>query len=299
MKRKNNFPEISIVTPSLNQSFFLEETIKSVISQNYPNLEYVVIDGGSTDGSVDIIKQYEKHLAYWVSEKDRGHAHALNKGFSETSGGIMAWINSDDKYTPWALETVSKIFEQFPHVMWLVGFNAWWNVDGAMTHAKRINKNIYDYLIGNHLWIQQESVFWRRSLWEMAGGHIEENYEFMVDGELWSRFFLHAELYTVDCILGGYRFHNTNRVKLNYQACLSEMDKAVSDMKKVCPDDVLKTADRLKKVKKIVENPVVKFLPLETFFRKYLNKKAYSAANYKNIFCKDGRWHERNLPFFV
>ncbi len=283
----------------MNQSSFLEETIESVVSQNYPNLEYVVIDGGSTDGSLDIIKKYQNHLTYWVSEKDRGHAHALNKGFSKTSGEIMAWINSDDKYTPWAFDTVSKIFTKFPKVMWIVGFNAWWNSDGAMTHAERIKKNIYDFLIGNHLWIQQESVFWRRSLWEKAGGHIEENYQFMIDGELWTRFFLHAELYTVDCILSGYRFHDTNRVKLNYQTCLREMDSAVSDLKKNCAEDVLKMANRLKKVKKIVKNPAAKALSLETLFRKSLYKKEYSAANYKNIFFKDGQWHERILPFLV
>ncbi len=93
-----NYPKISIVTPSFNHAQFLEETILSVITQNYPNLEYVIIDGGSTDGSVDIIKKYEKHLTYWVSEPDNGHGDALNKGFAKSTGEIMAWINSDDKY---------------------------------------------------------------------------------------------------------------------------------------------------------------------------------------------------------
>jgi glycosyltransferase involved in cell wall biosynthesis len=165
-----SLPKISIVTPSYNQGRFLEETILSVLDQGYPDLEYVLIDGGSGDDSVDIIKKYQQNLHYWVSEKDEGHGHAINKGFSRTTGEIMAWINSDDKYTPWSFKVVSEIFTQFPHVMWIVGFNSWWNSDGAMTGAARIQKKIYDYLLGNYAWIQQESVFWRRSLWDKVGG---------------------------------------------------------------------------------------------------------------------------------
>ncbi len=192
---KNTQLKISVVTPSFNQSQFLEQTIQSVLSQNYSALEYVIIDGGSSDGSLNIIQSYDKQLSYWVSERDEGHGHALNKGFSRTTGEIMAWINSDDMYTPWAFETVAEIFLSFPHVMWIVGFNSWWNSAGAMTHASRGPKNIFDYLLGRYAWIQQESVFWRRSLWEKAGGYVNQEYELMVDGELWTRFFLHEPLY--------------------------------------------------------------------------------------------------------
>jgi glycosyltransferase involved in cell wall biosynthesis len=106
----NNFPKISIVTPSYNQGHFIEETIVSVLEQNYPNLEYIIIDGGSKDNSVEIIKKYEKHLAYWVSEKDKGQSDAINKGLKRSTGEIFNWLNSDDYYAANALKTVAELF---------------------------------------------------------------------------------------------------------------------------------------------------------------------------------------------
>src|SRR5579859_3708649 len=100
-------PRISIVTPSFNQRAFLEETIRSVLDQRYPNLEYVIIDGGSTDGSVDIIRKYERHLAFWVSEPDGGQYDAINKGFAHTTGELLGWLNADDKYLPWSFSTLA------------------------------------------------------------------------------------------------------------------------------------------------------------------------------------------------
>src|SRR5215471_18738850 len=103
--------KLSIVTPSFNQGQFLEETIVSVLDQNYPNLEYIIIDGGSTDESVEIIKRYEKHLAYWISEKDRGQVHAINKGIEKTTGDVFGLINSDDLYLPGAFSTIGEHFD--------------------------------------------------------------------------------------------------------------------------------------------------------------------------------------------
>jgi len=287
-----NTPGISIVTPSYNQGEFLEETILSVLSQDYENLEYVVIDGGSTDDSINIIKKYEGKLHYWVSEKDEGHGHALNKGFARTNGEIMAWINSDDKYTPWSLKTVAEIFTQFPHVDWIVGFYSWWNLYGAMTHAARVPKNVHDFLLGNFSWIQQESVFWRRGLWEKAGGYIDQDYTLMVDGELWTRFFLHADLYSVDCILGGYRLHPENRGDSNLQLCQQEMNRAISGMKARCPHDIISINNKLKWLRL-----VNRYL----FFKSKLFSSLVSGmlkdARYKNIYFKDGAWTERALPF--
>ncbi len=225
-------PKISIVTPSFNQAPFVEETIKSVLDQNYPNLEYIVIDGGSTDGSVDIIKKYQSRLSYFVSEPDSGHGNALNKGFARSSGEIMAWLNSDDKYCPWTFQTVAEIFETFPFIHWITGLHGKWSDRGSLIEARGIYKNAFDFLDGNYGWIQQESVFWRRGLWERVGGYIDENFKFMVDGELWSRFFLNEGLWHLHGVLGGYRVHKDNRAKHRRENCIAEMERVVGQMRR-------------------------------------------------------------------
>ncbi len=116
-----NYPKISIVPSSYNQGQFLEETVLSVLNQNYPNLEHIIIDGGSTDNSVDIIKKYEDQLAYWVSEKDKGQTHAINKGFKHSNGEILNWLNSDDLLAPGALHVIAEEFSKNPRVDFFFG----------------------------------------------------------------------------------------------------------------------------------------------------------------------------------
>lgn len=201
-------PLISVVTPSFNQGEFLEATIRSVLDQRYPNLEYVVIDGGSTDASLAIIQRHETDLAYWVSERDRGHADALNKGFAKTNGEIMCWINSSDLYYPWTFATVAEVFAQLPSVEWIMGVPSIFDVESkprAVGGGLRVN--FYDILAGDYRWIQQESVFWRRSLWDRAGGRLNDALRCAADFELWLRFFRLAPLYVVDTVLGGFRVH--------------------------------------------------------------------------------------------
>lgn len=208
-----NQPRISIVTPSYNQGEYLEATLRSVTSQGYPNLEYVVIDGASTDGSVDIIKRFAPDLSYWVSEPDLGHAHALNKGFAHTSGEIMCWINSSDLHYPWTLATVAEIFSQLPQVEWITGVPSQFDVEGRLrvvdtSSSLKPSINLYDVLAGDYRWIQQESVFWRRTLWERAGGQLDEGLRGAADFDLWLRFFRLATLYNVGTLLGGFRVHD-------------------------------------------------------------------------------------------
>ena len=110
-------PKITIVTPSFNQGQFIEETIRSVLDQNYPNLEYLIIDGGSTDQTIEVIRKYERQLSYWVSEKDRGQVHAINKGLARATGEIFGFLNSDDLYVPGTFEVVGEYFEKHPELL--------------------------------------------------------------------------------------------------------------------------------------------------------------------------------------
>ena len=135
-----NYPKISIVTPNYNMGAYLEETIKSVISQNYPNLEYFIIDGGSNDNSLEIIKKYERHLTYWISEKDNGMYHAIQKGFEKSTGEIMAWLNSDDMYHSNSLFIVAEIFDSFPQVEWLLGASTTFDEKGRTVFCSQIGR---------------------------------------------------------------------------------------------------------------------------------------------------------------
>jgi glycosyltransferase involved in cell wall biosynthesis len=215
-------PKISIVTPSYNQDKFIEETICSVLNQNYNNLEYIIIDGKSTDNSVDIIRKYEKQLSYWVSEPDKGQYDAINKGFVKCTGDIMAWINSDDKYTPWAFSIISEIFTTFPEIDWLTtAYNLYWDDQGRAimcSHHGGFSKKAF--FKGANLtgtgrysrgYIQQESTFWRKSLWEKAGGFINPNLKMAGDFELWAKFFQHSRLFVVTTPLSGFRFQQSQK----------------------------------------------------------------------------------------
>lgn len=198
---------ISIVTPSLDQASYLPLTMGSVMEQQYPWLEYVVVDGGSTDGSVEIIRSRADRLAWWVSEPDAGHADALNKGFRHTHGEIMAWLNSSDMYYPWTLATVAAVFRDIPQAEWLVGLSTEWSRSGGPRAVWREEWNLYDVLGGDYRWIQQESVFWRRSLWDRVGGRLDPTLTCTCDFDLWLRFLCEAPVYHVPTVLGGYRHH--------------------------------------------------------------------------------------------
>jgi glycosyltransferase involved in cell wall biosynthesis len=212
---KDHLPKISIVTPSFNQADYLEFTIKSVLDQKYPNLEYIIIDGGSKDGSIEIIQKYANKLHFWISETDKGLYNALNKGFSHATGDIMGWINSDDMYHPNALFTVAEIFSNLNEVNWLEGTATFYDEQNRTVAAQPAPKrSLLDFLAGNYRWIQQESTFWTRSLWHRAGGLLNENYKLAGDFDLWLRFFQQEKLYSTHALIGGFRMRSKNQLSL-------------------------------------------------------------------------------------
>ena len=215
-------PRISIVTPSFNQAAFLEETICSVLDQHYPDLEYVIIDGGSTDGSVDILRKYERQLAFWASEPDRGQYDAVNKGFARTTGELMGWLNADDKHLPWTFSTLADVMRSLHQVQWVTSLtHLFWDERGRAVYCESHPGFSRELILrGGTLpgsrwpawaFIQQESTFWRRGLWEQTGGALDLTYPLAADYDLWMRFSKHVELYSLMVPLAGFRRHASQK----------------------------------------------------------------------------------------
>ena len=199
-------PPISIVTPSYNQGNYLEETIHSILEQDYPDLEYIVMDGGSTDGSVDIIRKYEKRIAHWRSGQDAGQSDALRHGFEMATGDIFAWINSDDSLEPGALASVGGFFATHPEVELLYGNMNFIDAGGnrIFTAYPLLDLRILTY--ENHF-IPQQAMFWRRGLYEKAGG-IDPTLRFAMDFDLVVKFLREgARVAKIDQVLANFRVH--------------------------------------------------------------------------------------------
>jgi glycosyltransferase involved in cell wall biosynthesis len=222
------WPKIALVTPVFNSTRYLEATIRSVLSQGYPNLEYVIADGGSTDGSIEIIRKYEAQLHAWFSEPDRGMYDAINKGFARTScedesdamGGAMGWISATDLLHAGSLFVVGSVFRAFPEVEWITGRPTGFSDEGMAVETLRLRQwSRMRFLAGANRYIQQESTFWRRSLWERAGGRVDDARRSASDFELWVRFFRFAKLYPVDALIGGFRSHPNSLGLRNLEEC--------------------------------------------------------------------------------
>ncbi len=241
------YPKISIVTPTLNSEAFLEECIQSVLSQHYPNLEYIIVDGGSSDNTTAVIERYKDSFYAVIQEADNGAAEAINKGFSISTGEIMYWLNSDDKLHPGALYGVAQLFDSFPQVEWLMGLPTWFSESGAAysemsygyskfyqspkyindsMHLKFARWSKWRFAMGDFSAIQQESVFWRRSLWQKAGGSLQAEI-IAYDLELWTRFFQHAKLFTAQVILAGFRVHKKQVSAVQRERYMAESERII------------------------------------------------------------------------
>ena len=226
-------PKISIVTPTYNSEMYLEKCISSIKNQKYDNYEHIIVDGVSTDGTLDIIKKYEgTYPMRWISEPDEGMYDAINKGFATATGDVYAWLNSDDFYFPWTLNVVAMVFEK-RNVEWITGISSNTKQYGneeityqlpnmpAVFCTPLIKRGLYD---GRTMYfVQQESCFWTRNVWQQVGG-IEKKYKYAGDYHLWKKMAAITDLYTVQCNLASFRIHEEQKSK-NVEEYYNEVGK--------------------------------------------------------------------------
>jgi glycosyltransferase involved in cell wall biosynthesis len=205
-----SWPKISIVTPSYNQAEFLERTILSVLNQNYPNLEYIIIDGGSTDGSIEIIKKYEKYLAYWVSENDKGQTDAINRGFSKSTGEILAYINSDDTYIPGAFSKIGNVFNKNPRIDLVFGNINYVDSHDNLVGECRFTKLDFSTLIYEGGNLHQTGTFWTKEILEKVGG-FNPRYRFCIDFDFFCRVAEIGSLKHIREYVANFRYHENTK----------------------------------------------------------------------------------------
>lgn len=231
----DRWPRITIVTPSFNQGQFLEETIRSVLLQGHPNLEYIIVDGGSTDESVRVIKKYEPWLAWWISEQDKGQSHAINKGWKKSSGEILAWINSDDLYQVEALRIVANAFQSKPECLVLVGATALTDVQLNVRDIKKPYTFDLARLLKGGLVPGQPAVFLKKEVFETIGG-LDESLHYSLDRDYWIRISMRyppSRCVYLDDVLAAAREWEGAKTATGYYSMKREryrvLEKAFSD----------------------------------------------------------------------
>src|SRR5512136_332728 len=218
----SSLPTVSIITPSFNQAHFIEETIRSVLAQDYPNLEYIIVDGGSTDGSVEIIQKYAGHLAWWVSEKDRGHADALNKGFAHASGDVLAWLNSDDTYFPRAVAEAAGYLVDHPEVGMVYG-DANLIDDAGQTIGKfAARQTDYRRMLRGSVHIPQATTFFRADIWRQVGP-LDLSLFFSFDYDLWVKIAKVSKVLYIPKRWAKFRIHDDGKTIINDDRCYPDM----------------------------------------------------------------------------
>ena len=238
----SSWPRISIVTPSFNQWQYIEETIRSVLLQGYPDLEYLVIDGGSTDGSLDIIRKYEPWLSFWVSEPDHGQSDAINKGMRMATGEIVNWINSDDCLLPGALKAVADTYSSQPGSIVVgagVDFDEASRKEIAVFPRKISIQNIIRFWEGWFDWLQS-SIFFSREKFIDVGG-LDESLHFSIDIDLYCRLMQLIPVVYTPTPISRFRRHGTAKTQSQYHATMLEHIKVVSKYKQLLNRQEAKT----------------------------------------------------------
>ncbi len=210
-----SLPNITVITPSYNQGKYIEQTIESILKQGYPNLEHLVVDGGSTDQTLDILHKYEEQL-HWVSERDRGQSHAINKGLQPATGDVICYLNSDDLFTPGALSKVGRFFRDHPRAFWLTGKCRIIDQNGQeIRRPGTIYKNFCLHwhslnLLSVMNYISQPTTFWRKEALERVG-LFDERWYFAMDYDYWLRLGQHYKLWFLDEYLACFRVHPASK----------------------------------------------------------------------------------------
>jgi len=241
------WPLLTIVTPSFQQAQFLEETIRSVLLQGYPNLEYLLIDGGSTDGSVEVIQKYSDWIAAWVSEKDRGQSHAINKGIARATGDIVAWLNSDDTYQPGAFLSAILALQSHPDCAVVYADGIWSDEQGQHVQILKTAQMDARKLLTDHTYvIPQPTVFMRRTALEAVGG-LDESLHMAMDLDLWLKLALRYKLhYIVGKPLATLRLHASQKTQTRLLEdrldSLTVIQRALRDPR--CPSDISSVGSR-------------------------------------------------------
>lgn len=216
-------PLVSIVTPSFNQAEYLEETIRSVLEQDYPRIEYLVIDGGSTDGSVDVIKKYEDRIAFWVSERDRGQTDAINKGLERAKGEILAWINSDDTYHPKAVGEAVEFLMNHPNVAMVYADCNFIDEQGRVIGKFASRQTDYKKLRRGYVHIPQQTTFFRAAYWREVAP-LDPSFYFAMDYDLWVRIAARAPIkYLPGRTWANFRIHTSSKTNVNDERGWKEM----------------------------------------------------------------------------
>ena len=216
-----NRPTISIVTPSFNQGEYIEETIRSVIQQDYPSVEYIIIDGGSTDNSVEIIKKYKKSLAYWVSEPDHGQADAIVKGFKRATGNILGFLNSDDYLLPHSLQVVAGEFSKNESLEFVVGRSIVVDRQSKLKYTWTPPFINYWTMLCTGCWFHQPASFWRKSAYDEVGG-IDASLRFALDYDLFVRLAKRKRPKIIKEILAAFREHEQSKTSTLQDICKEE-----------------------------------------------------------------------------